>query len=205
MNIQIQRLTFLLRIQVVSGSNLGTNTVYPQVFRVFLSLYRKVPGQFPKLRHNSSFRSSSSSLSSKHSTSQTILLKSVSKQRNNCLAACLSSKATTSNPSNVFPHDISLCNPRTSSYTFRVSTFPEVIHKRDTCIYCSNHMKTMRQTANIMSHLGQNASLYMIHYLQYLRDPIITNKPLATESAVRMTTAPTVVRMPASNSRINKS
>jgi len=44
MNIQIQRLTFLLRIWVVSGSNLGMNTVHPQVFRIFLSLYRTAPG-----------------------------------------------------------------------------------------------------------------------------------------------------------------
>lgn len=199
MNIQNQRLTFLLRIWVVSVSNLGMNTVYPEVFRVFLSLYRKVPGQFPKIRHNSSFRSSSSSLSSNHSTSQSNLMKRVAKQRNSYLAASLSSKTTTSNSYNVFPHDISLCNLRTSSYTFRVSTFPEVIHQRYTCISCSTRIKTMMQTANIMSYLGQNA------FLQYLRDPIITIKHLTTESAVRMTTASTVVRMPVSNSRTNKS
>jgi len=150
----------MLRIWVVSVSNLGMNTVYPEGFRVFLSLYRKVPGQFPKLRHNSS-----SSLSSNHSTSQSNLLKRVAKQRNSYLAASLSSKTTKSNSYNVFPQDISLCNLRNSSYTLRVSTFPEVIHQRYTCISCSTRIKTMMQTANIMLYLGQNASLYMIYYL----------------------------------------
>jgi hypothetical protein len=48
MKIQIQWLTFLLRTWVISGSNHGTNTEYPEVFRVFLSL-QKSAGIVPKI------------------------------------------------------------------------------------------------------------------------------------------------------------
>jgi hypothetical protein len=37
-------LTLLLRIREIPGSNIGPEIGYPDVFVVFLSFYRKIPG-----------------------------------------------------------------------------------------------------------------------------------------------------------------
>jgi hypothetical protein len=52
LNVVVEWLTLLLRILRVLGSNLGTETGYPELrfFIVFLSPSRKIPGLYLKIR-----------------------------------------------------------------------------------------------------------------------------------------------------------